>query len=221
MTLNSFKLILILGLLTESAMAQSLKTDSVTNAKVPMPITISYYSNLIVDPGFKVGIERPFLIIQKSKIRKNGKLKFNRLQFLNTLNLGYYYTKEQNHSPFLNMEIGYRKIRKSGFKTEAFLGLGYMRTILTDETYKVDNNGNVSKIDFAGSNYFMPSLSFGIGYDNSYRNDHFPFSVSLKPNIFFRLPYNHSVLTNIGMELNLSYQIGSFRSKSKQIFKSK
>ena len=68
MTLNSFKLILILGLLTESAMAQSLKTDSVTNAKVPMPITISYYSNLIVDPGFKVGIERPFLIIQKSKI---------------------------------------------------------------------------------------------------------------------------------------------------------
>lgn len=201
--------------------AQKCKTDSIVNAKVQMPLTLSYFSNFIIDPGVKLGIERPFSIIQKDKVKKNGKQKSNKHIFLNTLNMGYYYTNEHNHSPFLNMEVGYRKIRKSGFKTETFLGIGYMRTILTDETYEVDNDGNVNKIGLAGSSYFMPSICFGLGYDNSYHNKNFPISVSAKPNLFFRLPYNHSILTQLGVELNLSYKFNSMSSKVKQIFKSK
>lgn len=200
---------------------QSFVTDSVSFSDNSIPINISYYGNFLIDPGLKVGIERPFLTIQKTKNKKNGTLRVNKHQFFNTLNLGYYYTKEHNHTWFLNTELGYRKTRKSGFKTEVLLGVGYLRTFLTDETYEVDNSGNPSLIKNAGSNYFMPSLAFAIGYDNSIKHPNFPLAVSFRPNMFFQYPYNSSLLTHIAIEINLSYKFKSLKSNSKFIYKSK
>ncbi|MEZ5029771.1 MAG: hypothetical protein R2787_00040 [Saprospiraceae bacterium] len=221
--MNHIKIIILLLLCgcLSAANAQKFEIDSIGKQKLEMPVSVSYFGNFIIDPGFKLGIERPFLTIQKTKNKSNGKIKINRHQFFNTLNLGYYYTKELNHTWFLNTELGYRKTRKSGFKTEVLLGVGYLRTFLTDETYEVDNNGNVSIIKNAGSNYFMPSLAFGLGYDNSLKHPNFPMAISIRPNLFFRYPYNSSLLKHIAIEINLSYKFKSPKSNSKYIFKSK
>lgn len=217
---KKFIFLLLCGCVS-TANAQKFEIDSIVQQKLEMPVSVSYFGNFIFDPGFKLGIERQLLTIQKTRNKSNGKIKINRHQFFNTLNLGYYYTKEQNDTWFLNTELGYRKTRKSGFKTEVLLGVGYLRTFLTDETYEVDNNGNVSKIKNAGSNYIMPSLSFGIGYDNSIKHPKFPIAVSFRPNLFFQYPYNSSLLTHIATEINLSYKFKSPKSNSKYIFKSK
>ncbi|MEQ9413579.1 MAG: hypothetical protein RIF39_07095 [Cyclobacteriaceae bacterium] len=211
---------ILMCIMSTTLNAQSFVTDSVSFSTNNVPITVSYYGNFLIDPGFKIGVERPFKIIQKTLLKKNGKKRINQHVFLNTVNLGYYYTAEHNHSFFLNTELGYRKVRKSGFKTETFLGLGYMRTFLTDETYKVEGD-NVSIDKAAGSNYFMPSLSFGIGYDNSVKQEPFPFAISLRPNVFIRYPYNGAVLPQLTIELNFSYRFNAFSSKTKQIYKSK
>ncbi|MGB4958788.1 MAG: hypothetical protein WBO36_04880 [Saprospiraceae bacterium] len=201
--------------------AQSYRTDSIANNQIHIPFTISYFTNFLVDPGVKIGLERPILTMNKSKIKKNGTIKIFQQQFLNTLNLGYFSTKEHNHSLFLNGEFGYRKTRRSGFKTETFIGLGYLRTYLKGETYEVDETGNVVLVQNAGSNYVMPSVSFGIGYDHSSKHQNIPFAFSLRPTLFFRFPYNKTVLPQFAIELNFSYRLQALWQNSKVIYKSK
>ncbi len=212
-------IILIFTLTSIKVNAQGFRKDSTVSKEMALPITMSYYGNYFIDPGFKIGIERPFLTIQKSRFKKKEKI--NQHQFFNTLNLGYYNTKEHNHTWFLNTELGYRKTKKSGFKTEVFVGVGYLRTFLTDETYEVDGSGNVGIVKNAGSNYFMPSFSFGIGYDNSRNHPKFPLALSFRPTLFLRYPYNSVFLPQVAVEMNFSYKFSSLKSKSKFTYKSK
>ncbi|MFZ1748613.1 MAG: hypothetical protein WAU01_00400 [Saprospiraceae bacterium] len=210
---------LIFTLATMKLGAQGFRNDSTVFKEMALPISLSYYGNYFIDPGFKIGIERPLFTIQKSRFKK--KVKINQHQFFNTLNFGYFFTKEHNHTWFLNTELGYRKTKKSGFKTEILLGVGYLRTFLTDETYDVDRSGNISIIKNAGSNYFMPSISFGVGYDNARNHPNFPMAFSFRPNLFFRYPYNSSVLPQLAVEMNVSYKMMMLRSKSRFTYKSK
>lgn len=216
-----FIYLVIIIFYSQSTFAQNYTIDSIKVNRQELPLSISYFSNFITDPGIKIGIERPLFAFQKSKTTQNGCVRINMYQFFNTLNLGYYFVKEHSHTMFLNTEIGYRKTRKVGFKTEILIGVGYLRTFLTDETYEVDNQGNVDLVKAAGSNYFMPSISLGIGYDNAKKHPNFPLALALKPTLFFQYPYNSKLLTHIGFELNFSYQLNLFHSKSKTIYKSK
>lgn len=178
---------------------------------------------MAVKPGFKFGVELPMLSIQREKTRASEKTHVVNNHYFGTVNFGYSHYKGFNNSLFFNTELGYRKTRKRGFKTEILLGIGAMRSFLNGVTYTVDDYGSVSKHRMAGSYYFMPSLSYGIGYDFEKKHPELPLSCTLKPTFSLLFPFNNYALPNIAIELGVSYRLSnSFISlKSRKIYKSK
>lgn len=178
---------------------------------------------MVVKPGFKIGAEMPIRTVQRTKAKANGKIRIVENQLYGTLNMWFSHTKGFNNALVVNTEFAYRKIRKCGFKTEVGIGIGLMRTFLDGTTYEVDNEGSVSIDKWAGSYFFLPSLSCGIGYNFENKHPNIPLTATLKPSLFFQTPFNSYSLPHIAVELGFSYKLkrSLFGLKTKKIYKSK
>lgn len=209
--------------LFKPVLAQRYNVDSIASQSTKLPLNISYFGDFLVKPGCKIGTEFPVRTVQKTKFNAKGKTRVVENKFFCTANIGYSHTRGFNNSIFLNSEFGYRRTRKSGFKTEILLGAGLMRTFLYSATYQVDELGRVDIEKSAGTYYFMPMLSYGLGYNFENKHPELPVSIVFKPCFFFQTPYNHYALPHIAFELGVSYQFlncsKSFKSRKK--YKSK
>jgi hypothetical protein len=181
------------------AQAQNEKTEAATNIKAA-------YMGSIVYPGFKVGIERPYKHIEKTK--KNGKV-IQKDRFL-SLNLGFYKHQTFHSNVYLLAERIRRRTAPSGFFMETAPGIGVSRTFLDGTTYNVSDAGEVTKKTAAGYTYAMLSLAGSIGYDFSKKSENRPFAMYLKPSVFVMLPYNSFVYARPTLELGIIYKPSNF-----------
>jgi hypothetical protein len=94
-----------------------------------------------------------------------------------------------------------------------------MRTLLDGTTYQVNEKGSVNIDKNAGSYYFMPMLSYGVGYNFENKYSDLPLSIVFKPCLFFQTPFNHYALPHLAFEFGVSYKLfnisESFKSKKK------
>jgi hypothetical protein len=190
----------IIIFLTVSAYGQ------VGNHEKPLRLNISYFGEFVTHPGIKLGAEYPLALRVKEKIGSKGKQKRREHLLFTGGNLGFYRHKRNHFGAFLNAELGYRKTRTKGFKTEGAIGIGYFRTFLDGRTYEVKDNGEVETIKLAGRNKLMYSFSFGIGKD-LYQKYQVPISWIVKPTLFVETPYNNGFLPHFALELGVSYLI--------------
>lgn len=172
-------------------------------------LKISYFGEMITHPGIKVGFEHSLL--EKDKVKETKrKIKHKRHQLITGANLGAYTHFKYNTALFLNTEIGYRYIRQGGIIFETMIGIGYLRTFLNGKTYVVNKNGDVSNVFLAGSNSFMPSISFGFGHDVSQKSNRIT-SWFIKPVVFIQMPYNSSVLPHLALEAGVNLHLKKLR----------
>lgn len=195
-----FYLLLCCILSTEGLLAQGLKD---------LTINVSYFGESITHPGLKVGIEHSLWENSFQKTTSKGN-QFNKKQslFLSS-NVGFYHHRRFHTALFVNGELGYRKVKKRGFKAEMLVGVGIMRTFLSGNTFSVLENGEIELQRGAGQYGFMPSLAVAFGKDLSFtKNRNWAFHI--KPSIYFQVPYNHTILPHFALETGITY---AFKSK--------
>lgn len=168
------------------------------------PIKLSYYSNMLINPGLSVGTE--FVLKEKTtkasnKMLLKGKDNLKRKAWLLHGQIGAY-THPYNHSVvFSNYEIRYRKTNKRGRKYFVGLGLGLERSFLP-ETYEVKANGDINKIPFPGHFYVGPVWSTGMHMKRKFfasQNELF-FEIQIP----FLIDYNNTVVPKINFSIGMS-----------------
>lgn len=193
---------LLLVALSILAQAQTEKIQMSSNIK-------GAYMGSVIYPGFKLGVERPYKHIEKTK--RSGKV-IEKDRFV-SFNLGFYYHKTFHDNLYLLVERTRRRTAPSGFFVETSPGIGVSRTFLSDATYTVDDAGKVAKVSGAGYTYAMLSLAAGIGYDFSKKSDNRPYAIYLKPSVFVIAPYNSFVYFRPTVELGVIYKPKTFWTK--------
>jgi hypothetical protein len=209
--MKSIVLILLILGLTNLCFAQ--------NAAPQMPQTSlkAAYLGSVVYPGFKIGIERPYKVIQVEKKRKNGTKIILKERSL-TANLGFYHHETFHDNFYLLIERQKRRQKMSGWFSEIAPGIGYSRTFLGGTTYKVDDAGVVTKKTAAGYNYAMVSVAFGGGYNFAMKRD-LPIKAYYKVSLFTMFPYNSFVYLRPTLELGATYALGNFWKATPKIVK--
>jgi hypothetical protein len=74
----------------------------------------------------------------------------------------------------------------------------------------------VSKINLAGYNYLMSSMSGTIGF-NFLKTQHVPLKFYLKPSLFAILPYNSNKLIRPSYEIGLIFTPSNIKNKKNSL----
>jgi hypothetical protein len=167
-------------------------------------IGLAYYGEYFSHYGLKITTELPLLTKDKVKTKNSGKIVNKRKEVFVTGNIGGYVHKRNHVALFVGSEIGYRKTRKNGFKYEFLLGLEYLHTFLQGDTYEVNDEGEVKKVNLAGQSNLMVPFSLGFGYDFNYHYKK-PISISIKPGFFIQYPYNIAIALRPTIDLGIYY----------------
>ncbi len=186
--------------------AAQLFSQDTTSITIKMPVNISYFGINGTNYGFKSGFEKPWVDkeIHKKNIFRRQIVK--RVRYFTGANVGYYRQVQDKQCFFIQGELGSRRTRFTTFFTEAILGLGYLRTFNEGTTYKVSDSGQVTKAKLAGSNYFMPSVTFGFGKTFK-KNTNSPINFHVRLNTFFQYPHYHKLLTQFALETGINFNI--------------
>jgi hypothetical protein len=174
--------------------------------------TLSYFGERFWHPGARIGYEMPVFSNEIVRPRKTSHI----LMF--HPGLGYYKHKYSHSALFLNSEIGYNMLFFFGLEFRINLGVGYLRTFLDGDTYKLSNDGSFEKVPLAGNNTFMPSISLHLGYDFS-RLTNSALAFFIKPSLFLQVPYNDFVLPQYAVEVGFKYHLNKKKEEdSDEIF---
>lgn len=167
------------------------------------PIKLSYYSNMLINPGLSIGTE--FILKEKTakaskKIILNSTNNLKKKTWLLHGQLGGYSHIYSHSVLFTNYEIRYRRTTKRGTKYFAGLGLGVERSFLP-ETYEVKENGTIEKITLPGHFYAGPTLSMGMHIKRRFfatQNELF-----IEIQVPFLMDYNNTVLPKINFAFGM------------------
>jgi hypothetical protein len=197
--------VIILLFFGSNVFGQGLETPKI---KTSSNLKISYNSTIIY-PGMRVGFEIPLKRIELNKINKSGtEKKIVKDRFLTT-NLSFYHHPTFHTNWYLTAGYTMRKTKSKGFFTEFCPEIGYSRTFLGGETYTVNDQGEVALKRFAGYNYALISVGFGMGYDFS-KTKGKPISIFYKFNLLTMFPYNSKLYIRPAMEIGIIYKPKNF-----------
>lgn len=159
------------------------------------------YLGTIRHPGFRMGVEIPITI---KDYYKNDKLKKRKEQFL-TSNFSFYH-HETFHSNFI-LSFGYlfRRTNAHDWYIDFEPQIGLNKTLLDGTTYKVNEDGDVSKEKLAGYWYFNAQIGFSIGKDFKNTKINMPLKAYVKPNLIVMLPYNNFIYARPSIEIGAVY----------------
>ena len=191
------------------AFSQNKVTATENIPKTPLQWNFSYLGEMGVHPGLKVGIERQLTGFKttKTKYRKSKvvRVKERTRVFFWTLNAGSYYHRNNNLGILLNGEIGYRKIRNQGLKTEALLGIGYIHNFWPGTTYLVETDGSVSTRNLTSNGGFSTHFSLGFGRDLTFIKSR-KWAWHFRPTIMWQAPYSAGILARFFTEIGITYR---------------
>lgn len=192
--------ILFIFLILQSAFGQEAQ-----KAERIVPVSFSYYGELIFHPGAKVSVEFPLWSKTKTKELKN-RSKTKQRSVLLIPGAGFYVHPENHTAVFANVEAGYRKISaKSGFKIEGLLGIGYHAKINAGTTFVVEDDGSISEKKVAGRSYFTTQIGLGLGQDLFVKKQ-IPVAWHIRPYVVFWIPYNTTTLPSFDLEMGITYK---------------
>ena len=163
---------------------------------------ISYVNHNFSHPG--ISIAKPQVLTYKTitKNKKKGEKVIGKQNIL--LPQFTYYNQIRTQNNFsLGCEIVRQRhrMKPANWQFETGLGIHYVRSFNAGKTFKIED-GEVMRVRFAGQNYFAPSLSYSVGRDFLKKRPN-PISVYLKPQAFFLMPYNQSVVPNFNLQFGI------------------
>ena len=159
------------------------QTDSVKNNYVGL----AYFSEGGFYPGFTFVVERSLVRNQNFEVMAAARL-------------GAYFHYRNHTGVFLMAQSGQRIRLYRQLYLEHYLGIGYLHAFLNGgDPYYVDATGTIHKKSNAGTAHFMPSVSFGLGFNTHIQKQVFRFYA--RPIIFWMIPFNQTSLVQFGIEV--------------------
>lgn len=159
------------------------QTDSLKRTYVG----ISYFS----EGGFYPG----FAFVGEQSLLQN-----KNFEMLVAARVGAYFHYRNHTGVFLMAQSGQRFRLYRQLYFEHYEGIGYLHTFQNGgDPYYVDGTGTVRKKSNAGNPHFMPSVSFGLGFDT--RISGYSFRFFARPMVFWMIPFNETSLVQLGLEL--------------------
>jgi hypothetical protein len=224
--MRSYWFIVVLNLMTLIGLGQKDTTKPTipmqfefAKPKMLVPISVSYFGNMIVHPGVKIGADYTLLYIQKNKEKKK-KIKVIGKMLYAQPNLSFYVHPKSHSALQTNLELGWRRINRILY-TEYSLSMGYMRRFNIGETYVTDAEGNVTDIKNGTSRgYFTTGLSAGIGKNIRIRNNQY-FALFTRLNALLITGYNAGVAVDASWEMGIKFNLGNTFAHSRYKYISK
>ncbi len=208
----------------QAAIAQqnntSLKKDSIVTQKSVLLLQPSF---LITGKSFGVqaGFSKNIRLKEKHKFKKNGKEKIKLRPRIFAIDLGYYYQPGLHHNWMLTSSYTFRSINKKGIFSDLSPMLGASRTFISDETYKVDDMGNVSLKKTAGNWYIVSGFGVGGGKQFSENKYHFFKEVNVKLLVQLFYPNFGFVSFRPSLQIGTSVQLKKYSYAFKKLIKYK
>jgi hypothetical protein len=190
-------------LFAQNKITEKKEIDKIPNIKVA-------YLGAIIYPGFKAGVEFPMYAKEKTITKKSGAIKKKLKERFINANFSMYHHQKVHTNLMLIGEWQMRKTRQNGWFTEFAPGLGLSHTFLAATTYQQNETGTIEKVNLAGNNYFLTSLSGGFGYDFQTKKEK-PIKVYARGSLVFHLPFANLVLPKPTFEIGVIKSISSFK----------
>lgn len=146
-----------------------------------------------IHPGLTLGTAHLYRVRQKSRL-------------FQTLKLGYFYHRHNQHAIQLYSELGYRYNIGKGFYAAALAGGGYLHSFADVEQYMLENGKYVRKAN-TGRPQLMVSASLAAGYDLAPKTG-IPLSLFLQYQFWLQAPFVKKyvpLLPNTALHLGASY----------------
>lgn len=153
-----------------------------------LPLSVSIFNNGSSLPGkgyagvFSKTIHPGICLGTAHSYRKQEKS-----ELFQTLKLGYFYHRHNQHAVQLYSELGYRYLTRSGFYGEALLGAGYLHSFADVAQFKWEGGRYVRKTNL-GRPQLMMTVSLGAGYDLSGRSK-LPLRIFLQYQFWLQAPF--------------------------------
>lgn len=161
----------------------SAQTDSVKNNYVG----IAYFSEGGFYPGFT-------FIAERSLLRNRN------FEIMAAARLGAFFHYRNQTGIFFMVQSGQRIRLYQQLYFEHYVGVGYLHSFLNGgDPYYVDATGTVRKKSNGGTPHFMPSVSFGLGFNTHLAQRSCRFFA--RPIVFWMIPFNQTSLVQFGIEL--------------------
>lgn len=170
-------------------------------AQKPAPGTyfnISYFGILGTHPGLKIGLQQPILTFNREKREKRLD------QLLGAVNLVFYFHRRNQLGLGATAELGFRKRPFNGLNTEAWLGLGYLRTIIPNLVYDFDDQQPGTTRRWIGSGHLLKTASLGLGWNIKPTAD--PGFWMIKPTLMHLKPFNVGNTLNFALDAGYHFQ---------------
>ncbi len=171
--------------------------------------------------GLQAGLSKNILIKEKRKFKKNGKEKIKFRPRIFAVDFGYYYQPGLHHNWMLTGNYTFRSISKKGVFADFSPILGVSRTFISDETYKVDDVGNVSLKKAAGNWYVVTGFGVGGGKQFSEKKYHIFKEVNAKLLVQFFYPNFGFVSLRPSLQIGTSVQLKKHSYAFKKLIKYK
>lgn len=147
----------------------------------------AYFSEGGLYPGFT-------LIGETSLLRNRN------FEVMAAARAGAYFHYRNHTGVFLMVQSGQRIRLYRQLYFEHYLGVGYLHTFLNGgDPYYVDGTGTIRKKSNAGMPHFMPSVSFGLGFNTRIAEHRYRFFA--RPVVFWMIPFNQTSLVQYGLEI--------------------
>ncbi|HLP95983.1 MAG TPA: hypothetical protein VK168_18200 [Saprospiraceae bacterium] len=195
--LVKFVCVLVLGALPMSAPAQEL---SFPRIKTSSSIRAGFNGSLIY-PGFRGGLEFPFKRIAFTRFRGIKAPRTSVKDRFLSAELAFYHHPDYHDNLYVVFGCGFRRVKTNGFFWEFTPALGYSRTLLGGETYRVNHQTRVvTRVRYPGYHYAILSLGSGMGKALTPR-----LSVFSRISALIMAPSNNIVYLRPSLELGLIF----------------
>lgn len=169
--------------------------------------------------GFQASVEKYFIQKEINKLRKSGRVKTIRKDRFLSIDLGYYYQSGLHHNWFLTSTYNLRRTGKRGFYAEFSPFIGISRTFITEETYKVNGNGNVELSNLAGDWYLTSGFGYGVGKTFNPSKSFLLKDIYAKLFIQYMYPNFGFIGLKPSIQVGTSFSLDKWQQRSKKIIK--
>lgn len=136
-----------------------------------------------------------------------------RSELFQTLKLGYFYHRHNQHAIQLYSELGYRYLTRSGFYGEGLFGAGYLHSFADVQQFKWEEGRYVKKANL-GRPQLMIAASLAAGYDLQ-KKTRLPLRLFLQYQFWLQTPFVRKyvpLLPNTALHVGAIYPITRHRA---------
>ncbi len=134
-------------------------------------------------------------------------------EIFQTLKLGYFYHRHNQHALQLYSELGYRYLTGSGFYGEGLLGAGYLHAFADVQQFQWEDGRYVKKANL-GRPQLMFAASLAAGYD-LHKKTNLPLKLFLQYQFWLQTPFVKKyvpLLPNTALHIGAIYSITRHRT---------